>query len=195
MIRPLLLAVLLLASAGRAAAGEGESNKIQLGLKGSSSQDTSERTFEWGPTITGEIYTSTKTARTRFKYEMEFTYDDSLSRLSSDGEAQSTRTHESEFRFGKISLLQVSGYDLKERLRFVPYVAGGIQYVDSRSTRGSDVTRDNYWAATWGVGVEFSLTKRTALGLDYDANTLGGDRRISHLSLEFKVAVLGDPED
>lgn len=195
MIRAGLVVAALFALAGRAAAADGEDNKVQIGIKGSDSQDTSERTLDWGPTITGEIYTSTKTARTRFMYEMEFSYDDSLSRLSSDGEKQSSRTHESEFRFGKVSLLQVGGYDLKEHLRFVPYVAGGVQYVDSRSTSGSDVTHDAYWAATWGLGVEFALTKRTALALDYDANTLGGDRRVSHLSLELKVAVLGDLDD
>jgi opacity protein-like surface antigen len=194
MNRLLVLAALLLAPSGRAAA-ETESNSVKLGLKGSSSQETSEHSFEWGPTITAELFSSTKTARSRFKYETEFSYDDALSRISSDGEAQSTRVRASELRFAKVSLLQVSGYDLKERLRLVPYVAGGVQYVDSRSTSGSDVTKDNYWAATWGVGVEFSLNKRTTLGLDYDANTLGGDRRISHLSLELKVAVLGDLED
>jgi opacity protein-like surface antigen len=194
MKRACLLAAVLLGLAGRAAAGDGD-NKVSLGVKGSESQDTSERTLEWGPTITGEIYTSTKTARTRFKYEMEFSYDNSLSRLSSDGERQSTRVSASELRVGKVSLLQVARYDLKERLRFVPYVAGGLQYVDSRSTSGSDVEHDAYWAATWGAGIEFSLGKRTALALDYDANTLGGDRRVAHLSLELKVAVLGDPDD
>jgi len=193
--RIVLLAVALCVLSGRAAAADEESNKIQLGVKWADSQDTSERTFEWGPTITGEIYTSTKTARTRFKYEMEFSYDDSLSRLSSDGEAQSTRVHASELRFGKMSLLQVNGYDLKEHLRLVPYVAGGVQYIDSRSTSGSGVDTDHYWAATWGAGVELSLNKRTTLGVDYDANTLGGDRRIAHFSLELKVAVLGDLDD
>jgi len=195
MKRAILLFAVLCALAARASAGDGEANKIQLGIKGSDSQDTSERTLDWGPTVTAELFTSTQSARTRFKYEMEFNYENSLSRLNSDGEAQSTRVNASELRFGKVSLLQVAGYDLKEHLHFIPYAAGGLQYVDSRSTSGSQVDHDHYWAATWGVGIEFSLNKRSTLGLDYDANTLGGSRRISHLSLELKVAVLGELDD
>jgi opacity protein-like surface antigen len=194
MKRLVLLVGVLAVLAGRAAA-ESASNSIQIGLKGSSSQETSEHNFDWGPTISAEIHTSSKTASNRFKYEMEYSYDDSLSKISSEGSSQSTRVRTSELRYGKLSLLQVHGYDLKERLHFVPYVAGGVQYVDSRATGDSSPKNDFYWAPTWGVGVEFALNKRTTLALDYDANALGDGRRISHLSLELKVAVLGDLDE
>jgi hypothetical protein len=57
------------------------------------------------------------------------------------------RVRAAELRLGKVSLLQVNGFDLKEKLHFAPYVAGGVQYVDSRSTSGSEVDYDHYWAA------------------------------------------------
>lgn len=85
------------------------------------------RVFRDGrPPITAEIHSSSKTASNRFKYEMGYNYDDSLSKISSNGSSQSTRARTSELRYGKLSLLQVHGYDLKERLHFVPYVAGGV---------------------------------------------------------------------
>ena len=188
------LVVLALACAG-AARAEGAIKSVGVGFKGSTGREAAERSYEWGPTLSAELLASAKDARTRLKYEIELNYDDSFSKLESGGTTQSSRVRTTEFKYGKLSLLQAFGYDLKEKLRFVPYVSGGYQYVDSRTDTDGELAHDFYWAPTYGAGIEFSLTKRTTLALDYDANTLRGDRRIAHLSLELKVAILGDPEE
>jgi opacity protein-like surface antigen len=188
----LFLSVICWAASARA---ESAFNSVSIGLKGSSAQETSEKSYDWGPTVSAEIVTSDKASRNRLKYEIEYDYDDSFSRLNAGGTEQSARVRTSEFKYGKLSVLQLFGYDLKEKMRFVPYVSGGVQYVDSRADTDGESRNDFYWAPTWGVGVEFSLGKKTTLALDYDANTLHGDRRIAHLSMELKFAVMGDPDE
>ncbi|MDE2141002.1 MAG: outer membrane beta-barrel protein [Elusimicrobia bacterium] len=190
--RSLAFGLLLAVPAGARASSSFDS--VAVGLKGASGQDAGERSFDWGPTLSVGILTSDKGDRDRFKYEMEYSYDDAYSKLSSADTQQQSRVRTHELKYAKLSLLGVRGWDLKERLRFVPFVSGGVQYVDSRGTADGERTQDYYWAPTWGVGVDFSLSPKTTLGLVYDSNTLGGDRRVASVSLELKVAVLGDDE-
>ena len=183
--------LLLLSSRARAVSAF---DSVEIGVKGSSGQDAGERSLGWGPTLAVGILTSDKTERNRFKYEMEYGYDDAYSKLSAADVHQQSRVRTHELKYGKISVLSLFGWDLKERLRFVPYASGGVQYVDSRGNADGERTADFYWAPTWGAGIEFALSKKTSLALDYDANTLGGSRRISNLSLALKIAVLGGDE-
>lgn len=134
-------------------------------------------------------------ARWRWRYEAELSYDDDLSKLSSEATQQSTRVQTLELKYAKLSALKVAGADLKERLRFVPYLYAGVQSVRSRTDTDGEVVRDRYWSPTWGAGVEFSLSKKTRLSLDWEQNTEGGERRITRLYLELKFAVVGDPDE
>ncbi|MFI5346571.1 MAG: outer membrane protein [Elusimicrobiota bacterium] len=190
-LRTVLLGLLLLPGAARASTSF---DSVEVGLKGNTGQDAGERSFDWGPTLSVGILTSDKGDRDRFKYEMEYSYDDAYSKLSAAGTEQQSRVRTHELKYAKISLLGVRGYDLKERLRFVPFVSGGVQYVDSRGNADGERVEDFYWAPTWGAGVDITLSKKTTLGLAYDANTLGGSRRVASFSLELKIAVLGDDE-
>lgn len=164
---------------------------VSVGLKGSAGQETSERSVDWGPTLSVEILTSDKAERSRFKYEVEYAYDDATSKLSAAGVDQQSRVRTHELKYAKLSLLSLFGRDLRERLRFVPYASGGVQYVDSRGSADGERAVDFYWAPTWGAGIEFALSRKTTLAIDYDANTLGGKRRVANLTLELKLAVFG----
>lgn len=168
---------------------------VDLGLKGELSGEANTRSYDWGPTVSVGLLSSDKSSRDRFKYEMEYSYDDSLSKVVGADASQQSRVRTSEFKYAKISVLQLFGWDLEEHLRFVPYASGGVQYVDSRADTDGERQNDFYWAPTWGVGVEFTLTPKTSLAVDFDANTLGDGRRISHLTLELKFSVLGDPDE
>jgi opacity protein-like surface antigen len=192
-VRARLLALGLLLSAGGARAST-SFDSVSIGLKGNSGQDTGEKSFDWGPALSVAILTSAKGDRERFKYEMEYSYDDAYSKLSAPDAVQQARIRTHELKFAKVSLLGFRGWDLKEKLRFVPFVSGGVQYVDSRGNADGQRTEDFYWAPTWGAGVDFTLAKKTTLGLVYDTNTLGGSRRVSSVSFELKIAVLGDDE-
>ena len=189
--RIVLLALLLLPAAARASSSF---DSVAVGLKGNSGQYAGEKSFDWGPSFSVGLLTSNKGDRDRFKYEMEYSYDDAYSKLSVAGTDQQSRVRTHELKYAKLSLLGVRGYDLKERLRFVPFVSGGVQYVDSRGDTDGERVEDFYWAPTWGVGIDIALSQKTTLGLVYDANTLSGRRRVASFSLELKIAILGDDE-
>jgi opacity protein-like surface antigen len=213
-LRPLLLAAALVLPAVRAAAaaakpaaeeeeeddGKGE-HKLELGLRGSRGREANARDYEWGPTLSYEIMASRKERSSRFKYELEFNYNDAASSSRSGDTSQSTRVRTAEFRYAKVSMLELAGFDLKKKLGVVPFVTGGIQYADSREdstspdegTGGivSTTARDRFWSPTFGLGAEVSVNKKVTLALDYNQNVANGDRRVSRLSLELKFAVFG----
>lgn len=168
---------------------------VDVGLEGSLGRETDTRSLDWGPTLSLGVLSSDKAARYRFKYELEYAYDDYSSKFNAGGSSEQSRVRTHEFKYAKVSFLELFGWDIPERLRFTPYVSGGVQYVDSRSTSDGVRQTDFFWAPTWGAGIEFALNQRTTLGLDYDANTLGGSRRVSHLNLALKIAVFGNPEE
>lgn len=198
----------LLALAVPAAAEEEEKEKsspiesLAVGLSANLAREANWNSYDWGPTLSLGLLTSREAAPNRLKYELELSYNDGFSRLSGEGYTSETRVRTAEFKYAKLSFLKVAGSDLRERLRLTPYLAGGVQYVDSREeTREldddgvyetTDLRRESYWAPTAGAGVEFALTPKTSLALDYDQNFEGGNRRIRRLSLELKVSLFGE---
>lgn len=170
-------------------------NALALGFKGDWETDTGTRSFDWGPTLNLDVYSSPKWAEDRWKYGLEYSYDDESSRFVSPGNNDNSRVRIHELRYAKISFLRVRGFDFKERIHVVPYVAGGVQYVDSREDSDQDGRINRFfWAPTWGFGFEFNLNKRLTLGFDFDRNTKGGDLRTSKISIEAKFYVLGDSD-
>lgn len=172
-----------------------EFEAVSIGAAGNSSREANSRSYDWGPTLGVSAVTADEKARNRFRYEMEYSYNDARSKLESGETSQVTRVRTSEFKYAKISLLRLAGWDFKENLRFVPYASGGVQFVDSRETTDGETVVDRYTAPTWGVGVSFALGKKAALAIDFDRNTLSGSRAITHLSVSLKFAVVGDPEE
>jgi opacity protein-like surface antigen len=176
-------------------------HKLELGLRGSRGREANTRDYEWGPTLSYEIMQSRKEKSSRFKYELEASYNDAASASRSGDTSQSTRVRTAEFRYAKVSMLELAGFDLKKKLGVVPYVAGGVQHVDSREDSSSPdeeagglvstTSRDRYWSPTFGCGVEVSVNKKVTLALDYNQNVANGDRRVSRLSFELKFAVFG----
>ncbi len=211
-----LLALLLLAApaaraqdaqnASEAAAEEEQEppRTLELGLKGSKGREANTSDFNWGPTASLGILTSPENHLTRVKYEFELNYDDATSDFQSTLASQSTRVRTLEFRYAKVHLLELFGFDFKKRILLVPYVSGGVQHVDSREdTRNfdeetglffSESKRQRYWAATFGFGAAISLNKKVSLALDYDQNAERGDRKVTRLSFELKYAVWGDAD-
>ena len=222
-LRPLLLACALALPAYRAAAqvipapADGDeavekempeveddsegSNKLELGLRGSKGREANARDFDWGPTVTYELMASRKERSSRFKYEMELSYNDAMTAARSGNTSQSTRVRTAEFRYAKISMLELLGFDLRKRVGVVPYLASGVQYVDSREDStafdevtgavASDSTRARFWSPSFGCGAEVALNKKMTLALDYNRNVANGDRRVKRLTLELKFAVFG----
>jgi opacity protein-like surface antigen len=176
-------------------------HKLEIGLRGSRGREANTRDYEWGPTLSYEIMASRKEKSSRFKYELEASYNDAASASRSGDTSQSTRVRTAEFRYAKVSMLELAGFDLKKRLGVVPYVAGGVQHVDSREDStsfdadlgqlASTTSRDRYWSPTFGFGAEVSLNKKVTLALDYNQNVANGDRRVARLSFELKFAVFG----
>ena len=171
-----------------------EKNALSLGFKGSWETDTGTRSFDWGPTLDLDLYSSPKRSLDRWKYGLEAGYDDESSRIASGGSPDHSRVRTAELRYAKLSLLRLRGYDLRERLHLVPYVSGGVQYVDSREDGQDGRVNRFFWAPTWGFGFEFELNKKLSLGFDFDRNTEGGDRRVSRISIEAKVYVFGEDD-
>ncbi|MBI3550327.1 MAG: hypothetical protein HY078_14905 [Elusimicrobia bacterium] len=169
---------------------------LSLGLRGSFGREAQQRSVEWGPTLSLEIGSSEATARNRFKYELEYSYNDALTKLVEDEAAQTLRVRTHELRYAKVSLLRVAGFDVGKRFGMVPYLAGGVQYVDSRGDLGEEGrTVDFYWAPTMGAGLEMLISRRTTLALDYEQNFEGERRRISRFSFELKLRVFGEEDE
>jgi opacity protein-like surface antigen len=199
----LLFALALPASAQQDEAEDDSAgeHKLEVGLRGSRGREANTRDYEWGPTLSYEIMASRKEKSSRFKYELEASYNDAASASRSGDTSQSTRVRTAEFRYAKISMLELAGFDLKKRLGVVPYLAGGVQHVDSREVSTSfdedlgqivsTTARDRYWSPTFGCGLEVSVNKKVTLSLDYNQNVANGDRRVSRLSFELKFAVFG----
>ncbi|MDD5302113.1 MAG: outer membrane beta-barrel protein [Elusimicrobia bacterium] len=212
-LRPVVLACALALPAARAAAqakpaaAEEEEDEeggqtLEIGLRGSKGREANTKDFDWGPTVSYGILTSPEKRLNRFKYELELSYNDAMTDFQSALSSQATRVRTAEFRYAKLHLLKLLGFDFKKRISIVPYVAGGIQYADSRQDSRafdeatgefvSEGQRDRYWSPTVGAGAEVALNKKMTLALDYDQNTEGGDRRVTRLTLELKVAVFGE---
>ena len=208
----LLLACALPLSPARASAQEDKAaaeeeaeeeggQTLEIGLRGSKGREANTSDFDWGPTISYEILTSPEKHLNRVKYDLEISYNDAMTDFQSALASEATRVRTAEFRYAKLHLLKLLGFDFKKRISIVPYVAGGIQYANSRQdTRTfdegtgefvSERQRERYWSPTLGAGAEIALNKRMALALDYDQNTEGGDRRVTRLTLELKLAVFG----
>lgn len=168
---------------------------MALGLKVDSGRETGERSFSWGPTIEADLVTTSTRAATRLKYGVQLGYSDERTKITTGEQTQHWRVHTTDLRLLKLTALRVGGYDLAEKLRLTPYVAGGVQYVDSRQDADDERVNQFYWSPILGVGAELALTKRTSLSLDWEQNTEGGERRIERFSLELKVAVLGADEE
>jgi opacity protein-like surface antigen len=174
---------------------------LEIGLRGSKGREANTRDFDWGPTVSYGILTSPEKRRSRIKYELEISYNDAMTDFQSPLSSQATRVRTAEFRYAKLHLLRLLGFDFKKRIAIVPYVAGGIQYADSRQdsrtfdedtgAHVSESVRSRYWSPTIGAGAEIALNKKMSLALDYDQNTEGGDRRVTRLTLELKYAVFG----
>ena len=174
---------------------------LEIGLRGSKGREANTSDFDWGPTISYGILTSPEKRRTRVKYELELSYNDAMTDYQSALASQATRVRTAEFRYAKLHILKLLGFDFKKRISIVPYVTGGIQYADSRQDSRtfdegtgefvSESQRERYWSPTIGAGAEIALNKRISLALDYDQNTEGGDRRVTRLTLELKLAVFG----
>lgn len=183
--------------------GEG-ARSMQIGVRGSRGREANTRDYDWGPTVSLEIMQSRKEKSNRFKYELEASYNDAATSSRSGDTSQSTRVRTAEFRYAKLSLLELHGYDLRKRLGIVPYVAGGVQHVDSieDSTSRDEETgeivseraRARYWSPSFGIGAEVALNKRLKLSFDYDRNVASGDRLVERLTLELKFAVFGGDE-
>lgn len=194
------LAVLLLAGAASADDDVETSTapvafeSVSVGLKGNSTREANWRGVDWGPVLGASAVASSPDGRRKLRYEMELSYDDDRSKLSSPNSEQATRVRTFELKYAKVSPLKLAGCDLQQRLRFVPYLSAGVQYVDSRADSDGELSTDYYWSPTWGAGIAFTLSKKTVLSLDFEQNTEGGARRISRLYLELKFAVVGDPE-
>jgi opacity protein-like surface antigen len=174
---------------------------LEIGLRGSKGREANTSDFDWGPTVSYGIMTSREGRRSRFKYELELSYNDAMTDFQSALSSQATRVRTAEFRYAKIHLLKLLGFDFKKRISIVPYVAGGIQYADTRQDSRtfdedteefvSESARSRYWSPTIGAGAEIALNKKISLALDYDQNTEGGDRRVTRLTLELKFALFG----
>lgn len=179
-------------------------NSFSIGLRGSAGREANGRDHDWGPTLGLDLLSSPESARHRFGYELEFSYNDAHWKLIGADSTQKTRVQSMELKYAKLSLLKLAGVDLDKRFRLVPYVSGGVQYVDSREEtitpadpeedepESTESSRDRYWAPTFGAGVRFSLTRRTSLALDYVQNTMSGNRRIARLSFELSVSLFGE---
>jgi opacity protein-like surface antigen len=175
-------------------------HELEVGLRGSRGREASTSDFDWGPTVSYALVTSRSWKRNRFRYELEATYNDAMTDFQTRTSSLATRVRAAEFRYAKVHLLKLLGFDLRRRLGFVPYASGGIQYVDQRQDSRdfdedslayfSTSTRQRYWSPTFGFGAEVPLNKRVTLALDYGQNSEEGDRKVARLSLELKVAVL-----
>lgn len=174
---------------------------LELGLKGSRGREANTSDFDWGPTVSLGVLTSPENHRTRVNYELELNYNDAMTDFQSTLSSQSTRVRSLEFRYAKVHLLELFGFDFKKRVLIVPYASGGVQYVNSRqdsrtfdSDAGvytSESVRDRYWSPTFGFGAEIALNKKVSLALDYDQNAESGNRKVARLSFELKYAVWG----
>lgn len=182
--------------------GSEGSHSLEVGLRGSRGREANTRDFDWGPTLAYEVMESRKERSSRFKYELELSYNDAMSSSRSGDTSQSTRVRTAEFRYGKISLLELGDFDLHKRIGIVPYIAAGIQHVDSIEDSTSldedlgrivsERNRARYWSPSFGIGAEVALNPKLTLALDFNTNVATGDRRVERLSLELKFAVFGD---
>ena len=177
-------------------------HKLQFGFRGSKGREASTSDFDWGPTVSYGLLTSPEHHTSRVKYELELNYNDAMTDFQSTLSSQATRVRSFEFRYAKIHLLELFGFDFKKRMLIVPYASGGVQHVDSRQDSRnfdedtgkyfSESKRERYWSPTFGFGAEIALNKKVSLALDYDQNAESGDRRVTRLTFELKVAVLGE---
>lgn len=210
----LLLAASLLVPLAGAEEEEGEEDgsssliqSLDIGLQGSMGREANWRDHDWGPTLSLGLLTSEESSHNRFSYELEYGYNDASSKLIGEDSTQKTRVRSHELKYGKISFLKLGGYDLQKRLRLTPYVAGGVQYVDSKEEtytpadeeeeveESTELHRSYYWSPTWSAGVEFYLNRRTTFSMSYEQNMKGGDRRMARLSLGLNVSLFGASEE
>ena len=181
----------------------GEESSLFLGVSGSLGRESNVKDYDWGPTLSLDLVSSDEEASTRLRYGLEASYNDASTRVTGSEGPQATRVKTFNFRYARVSLLELAGFDLQERLGLVPFVAGGVQHVDSRTTetvenddgvRSDSTTRDSYWSPSWGVGAEIRLNSRLNMVLDYSFNAQHYVRRVERLSLEMKVRVFGAEE-
>jgi opacity protein-like surface antigen len=198
-VLPAFLLLLSLPLRARAAApkdeDESEEGPLTVGFKVDAGREDSARYSELGPTLDLTLTTSRKDAANRFKYELELGYDDYWTKLYGGPEDESSRVRTVELKYAKLSLLQIAGWDFHKNLGLVPFVTGGVQYVDSRADEGGTRVNRFYWAPTFGGGFDVALKKKLTLGLEYEQNTEGGARQVTRFSLELKYDVFGRAAD
>lgn len=181
----------------------GEESSLFLGVSGSLGREANVDDHDWGPTVNLDLVTTDEDSPTRLRYGLEASYNDASTRVRGSEGPQTTRVKTFNFRYARVSLLKLAGFDLRERIGLVPFIAGGVQHVDSRTTetvenddgvRSDSTTRDSYWSPSWGVGAEVRLNSRLNLVLDYATNAQHYVRRVERLSLEMKLRVFGAEE-
>lgn len=182
----------------------GEESSLYIGVSGSQGREANVVDRTWGPTVTLDLVSTDEDLPTRIRYGLEASYSDSTTRFIGPDGDQHSRVRTLDLRYARFELLKLFGYDFKGRLGFTPFVAGGLQHVDSTTdqtieddvtgARRNQRTDESFWSPTWGVGAEIRLNSRLNFVLDYNRNTSGGERATNRFSLELKARVFGAEE-
>lgn len=182
----------------------GGESSFFLGVTGSQGREANVIDRSWGPTVSLDLVSTDEDLPTRVRYGLEGSYTDSTTRFIGPDGDQHARVRTLDFRYARFALLKLFGFDLENRLGFVPYAAGGVQHVDSTTdqtvedaatgARANQRIDESFWSPTWGIGAEIKLNPRMNLVLDYNRNTKGGDKATSRFSLEMKIRVFGAEE-
>ncbi len=180
---------------------EGEQSSLYLGVTGSTGREANIVDRSWGPIATLELVSTDEDAPTRLRYGLEASYNDASTRFVGPDGDQQGRVRTLDLRYARISILKLFGLDLQEKLGLVPFVAGGLQHVnsslnqtvedDNTGARSNQRTDESFWSPSWGVGAEIRLTSRLNFVLDYNRNTESGEKATNRLSLAMKVRVFG----
>jgi hypothetical protein len=182
----------------------GEESSLFIGVSGSQGREANVADRSWGPTVTLDLVSTDEDLPTRIRYGLEGSYNDATTRVLGPDADQKTRVRTLDLRYAKFSFLKLFGWDIKEKLGFTPYVAGGIQHVSSTSdqtveddatgARVNQRTDQDYWSPSWGVGAEIRLNSRLNFVLDFNRNTESGERASNRFTLELKARVFGAEE-
>jgi hypothetical protein len=181
----------LLAAAGPASAAEAEEGPLSIGFKYDNGRESNTTYSELGPTLLLTLITSREDAANRFKLETGLAYGDAWTKFDGENGEDNTRVRTVDLKYARISVLQLGGFDLKDKTGVVPFFSGGVQYVDSRGDFDGERFVDFYWAPTFGGGIDIALKKKLTLSLAYDQNTEKGDRLVRRLSVELRFDVFG----
>lgn len=166
-----------------------EARTVSVSLDGSFDRYGESHSDELRAGLELECASDLKLGRSALDWNLELYYDHSRSK--SDGSVTTADSFGADL--AKLRLSRWRGLELKA---VRPYLLAGAELTRLKEPdEEGGRTSSGFLSPAVGVGVELKLNRRASFNVEYRTNTVGGDRRVSGMTLGLTYAILGADEE